>query len=45
MFKEEAVAYFEVLQRQMSGNTKENDKGLSQKLRDPIEEANRQILE
>jgi len=41
MFKEEAVAYFEVLQRQMSGGTKENNKSLSQKLRDSIEDANR----
>jgi len=31
-FKEGAVAYFEVLQRQTSGGTKENDKSRSQRL-------------
>jgi hypothetical protein len=41
MFKEGAAAYFEVLQLQMSGGTKENDKRLSQKLRDPVEDPNR----
>jgi len=41
MFKEKAVAYFEVLHRQMSGGTKENDKNRSQKARDPVEDANR----
>lgn len=45
MFKEGAVAYFEELQRQTSGGTKEKDKSLSQKLRDPVEDANRQLPE
>ena len=43
MFTEGAVAYFEVLHRQMSGGTKKDDKSLSQKLRDPIEDANREL--
>jgi len=40
-FKEEAIVYFEVLERQMSGGTKEDDRCLNQKLRDPVEDANR----